>query len=74
MYPWKYFTLNFFINDIFSVEKFLNYGIIYHMVLYTINDEGLAGIKLIKEINLAEGELLPELWIYINVQAMDWFW
>ena len=27
MYPQKYFTLNFFINEIFSVKKFPNYGI-----------------------------------------------
>ena len=26
MYPLKYFTLNIFINDIFSVKKFPNYG------------------------------------------------
>ena len=27
MHPRKYFTLNFFINELFSVEKFPNYGI-----------------------------------------------
>ena len=27
MHQQKYFTLNFFINEILSVEKFLNYGI-----------------------------------------------
>ena len=27
MHQQKYFTLNFFINEIFSVEKFPNYGI-----------------------------------------------
>ena len=27
MYQQKYFTLNFFINEIFSVKKFPNYGI-----------------------------------------------
>ena len=27
MHPRKYFTLNFFINEIFSVENFPNYGI-----------------------------------------------
>ena len=27
MYQRKYFTLNIFINEIFSVEKFPNYGI-----------------------------------------------
>ena len=26
MYPQKYFTLNLIINEIFSVEKFVNYG------------------------------------------------
>ena len=26
MHQRKYFTSNFFINEIFSVEKFLNYG------------------------------------------------
>ena len=26
MHQRKYFTLNFFINEIFSVEKFPNYG------------------------------------------------
>ena len=29
MHQRKYFTLNFFINEIFSVEKFLNYGNYY---------------------------------------------
>ena len=33
MYSQKYFTLNFFINEILSVEKFLNYGI-YVITLY----------------------------------------
>ena len=28
MHQRKYFTLNFFINEIFSVEKFPNYGIL----------------------------------------------
>ena len=27
MHPRKYFTLNFLINEIFCVKKFLNYGI-----------------------------------------------
>ena len=32
MHQRKYFTLNFFINEIFSVEKFPNYGILKHCV------------------------------------------
>ena len=28
MHPRKYFALNFFINEIFSVEKFPNYGML----------------------------------------------
>ena len=35
MYPQKYFTLNFFINEIFSVEKFLNYNIQQTMYIFT---------------------------------------
>ena len=30
MHPRKYFTLNFFINEIFSVKKFPTYGINFH--------------------------------------------
>ena len=33
MHQWKYFTLNFFIKEIFSVKKFLNYGITQSWVL-----------------------------------------
>ena len=29
MYPQKYFTLNFIINEIFSVEQFHNYNILH---------------------------------------------
>ena len=30
----KYFTSNFFINEIFSVEKFPNYGIYVYIYIY----------------------------------------
>ena len=36
MHQRKYFTLNFFINEIFSVEKFPNYGI-YKLFYFTCN-------------------------------------
>ena len=32
MHQRKYFNLNFFINEIFSIEKFPNYGIIYNYI------------------------------------------
>ena len=35
MHQRKYFTLNFFINEIFSVEKFPNYGILILFMLET---------------------------------------
>ena len=34
MHQRKYFTLNFFINEIFSVKKFLNYGSYVYMCIY----------------------------------------
>ena len=37
MHQQKYLTLNFFINEIFSVEKFPNYGIMYSTV-FSVKD------------------------------------
>ena len=37
MHQRKYFTLNFFINEIFSVKKFPNYGML-HVALYNVNN------------------------------------
>ena len=34
MHPQKYFTLNFFINEIFSVEKYPNYGMYIYIYIY----------------------------------------
>ena len=52
MHQRKYFTLNFFINEIFSVEKFPNYGISNHLINFLMCTECKKGQKPIKRLKL----------------------